>query len=376
MARQGEAIPTQTQSAEITLSANITSVKSVPIHLTTPHLTTTHLTQSTLKQMDLNHVAQQFNQRLSQRALFYAQHFVATTKPQGLSFDSWSQPAAYQQLLLNFAKAYPPLTAAKISARQQTANAKTLLCHSRSSKALHSLWGQWYFGLLVPPMLEWIFQVRTSMQMTKSIEEIDLLPQQFFIHPHDSGRVANVEFFLNRTNRPIPTPNKSEYKLLQLNQTRGLLLTCNIQSPLQDEQLLEQRIIQSPLQDERLVERRIIQFIQTNLAPSVERLTCLSPTPAKLYWSHLGYLIHWYLGEIALPMQQFNQLTQRLFQTSTFADGTVNPLYNSINLAPACEPSSGCTRRVCCLRNQLANSHQCGDCPLVTRAQARRAAQG
>ncbi|MGL5486851.1 MAG: siderophore-iron reductase FhuF [Shewanella sp.] len=355
MARQGEAIPTQTQSAEITLSANITSVKSVPIHLTTPHLT-----QSALNQMDLNHVAQQFNQRLSQQAPFYAQHFVATTKPQGLSFDTWSQPAVYQQLLLNFAKAYPPLTAAKISATQQTANAKTLLCHSHSSKALHSLWGQWYFGLLVPPMLEWIVQVTTSMQMAKSIEEIDLLPQQFFIHPHDSGRVANIEFSLNRTNRPIPTPNKSEYKLQQLNQARGLL-TCNNQSP---------------LQDERLVERRIIQFIQTNLAPSVERLTGLSPTPAKLYWSHLGYLIHWYLGEMALPMQQFNQLTQRLFQTNTFADGTVNPLYNSINLAPACEPSSGCTRRVCCLRNQLANSHQCGDCPLVARTQARRAAQG
>lgn len=361
MARQGEAIPTQTQSAEITLSANITSVKSVPIHLTTPHLTTKHLTQSALKQIDLNHVAQQFNQRLSQQAPFYAQHFVATTKPQGLSFDTWSQPAVYQQLLVNFAKAYPPLTAAKISATLQTANAKTLLCHSHSSKALHSLWGQWYFGLLVPPMLEWIVQVTTSMLMAKSIEEIDLLPQQFFIHPHDSGRVANIEFSLNRTNRPIPTPNKSEYKLQQLNQACGLLLTCNNQSP---------------LQDERLVEQRIIQFIQTNLAPSVERLNCLSPTPPKLYWSHLGYLIHWYLGEMALPMQQFNQLTQRLFQTSTFADGTVNPLYNSINLAPACEPSSGGIRRVCCLRNQLANSHQCGDCPLVARAQARRAAQG
>ncbi|MBW0282011.1 siderophore-iron reductase FhuF [Shewanella xiamenensis] len=298
-------------------------------------------------QMDLTQVAQEFNQRLALRAPFYAQHFVATTKPQGLSFDTWSQPAVYQQLLLDFAKAYPPLGKTSSFITLENIPEQILLSHSHNSKALHSLWGQWYFGLLVPPMLEWIISAPHSLASTieqiEQIEQLDIAPEHFYLRPHDSGRVAGFEFQLT----PTPRDNVAIVKA-------GIVKSTVLTPPR---------------------ERQLIQWIQSHLIPSVERLTGLSPTPAKLYWSHLGYLIHWYLGEMALPEIEFEQLKTQLFNTKSFDDGEVNPLYNSINLLPASAADADNIRRVCCLRYQLANSHRCGDCPLATRAQAKRAAQ-
>ena len=294
-----------------------------------------------LSPADLTQVAKAFNQRLALRAPFYAQHFVATTQPQGLSFDTWSQPAVYQQLLLDFAKAYPPLGKSTSPIPSENIPEQILLSHSHNSKALHSLWGQWYFGLLVPPMLEWIISAPQSLVST--IEQIDIVPEHFYLRPHDSGRVAGFEFQLT----PTPRDNVSIVKVA--------IVKTTVLTPTR--------------------ERRLIKWIQSHLIPSVERLTSLSPTPAKLYWSHLGYLIHWYLGEMALPEIEFEHLKALLFNTKSFDDGEDNPLYNSINLLPASAADADNIRRVCCLRYQLANSHRCGDCPLATRAQAKRAAQ-
>jgi len=77
---------------------------------------------------------------------------------------------------------------------------------------------------------------------------------------------------------------------------------------------------------------------------------------------------------MALPEIEFEHLKALLFNTTSFDDGEVNPLYNSINLLPAPVADVGNIRRVCCLRYQLTNSHRCGDCPLATRAQAKCAA--
>ncbi|MFB2639220.1 siderophore-iron reductase FhuF [Shewanella bicestrii] len=308
---------------------------------------TTDLTA--LSPADLTQVAKAFNQRLALRAPFYAQHFVATTKPQGLSVDTWSQPAVYQQLLLDFAKAYPPLGKSTSPIPLENIPEQILLSHSHNSKALHSLWGQWYFGLLVPPMLEWIINVPHSLasplEQIEQTEQIDIAPKHFYLRPHNSGRVAGFEFQLTLA----PTP---QVKITIVKAARG-----------------KTTVLTPPR------ERRLIKWIQSHLVPSVERLTGLSPTPAKLYWSHLGYLIHWYLGEMALPEIEFERLKALLFNTKAFEDGEVNPLYNSINLLPASAAHADNIRRVCCLRYQLANSHRCGDCPLATRAQAKRAAQ-
>ncbi|MFB2650479.1 siderophore-iron reductase FhuF [Shewanella mangrovisoli] len=345
MARQGETVPTLVKLSRGTQPDHTlchhTPSQSVG---TVGGAQTTNLTA--LSQVDLTQVAKAFNQRLALRAPFYAQHFVATTKPQGLCFDTWSQPAVYQQLLLDFAKAYPPLGKSTSPIPLENIPEQILLSHSHNSKALHSLWGQWYFGLLVPPMLEWIINAPHSLASTlEQIEQIDIAPEHFYLRPHDSGRVAGFEFQLTLA----PTPQVKT----------AIVKTARVKTT-----------VLTPFR-----ERQLIQWIQRHLIPSVERLTGLSPTPAKLYWSHLGYLIHWYLGEMALPEIEFERLKALLFNTKAFEDGEVNPLYNSINLLPASAPHSDNIRRVCCLRYQLVNSHRCGDCPLATRAQAKRAAQ-
>ncbi|PWF62293.1 siderophore-iron reductase FhuF [Shewanella sp. BC20] len=340
MARQRETVPTLAKLSRGTQPDHTehSHSKCSP----TVDAQTTDLTA--LSPADLTKVAKAFNQRLALRAPFYAQHFVATTKPQGLSFDTWSQPAVYRQLLLDFAKAYPPLAKTTSSIPLENIPEQILLSHSHNSKALHSLWGQWYFGLLVPPMLEWIINAPHSLASTiEQIEQLDIAPEHFYLRPHDSGRVAGFEFQLT------PTP-RDKVAIVKTGIVKSTVLT--------------------PPR-----ERRLIKWIQSHLIPSVERLTGLSPTPAKLYWSHLGYLIHWYLGEMVLPEIEFEQLKTLLFNTKSFEDGEDNPLYNSINLLPTSAAHSDNIRRVCCLRYQLANSHRCDDCPLATRAQAKRAAQ-
>ncbi|QYJ72928.1 siderophore-iron reductase FhuF [Shewanella sp. FJAT-51649] len=341
MARQGESVPALVKLYSKTKpSATKHCQTKCAQSLGTANTKQTEL-GLTKNQMDLTQVAKAFNQRLALRAPFYAQHFVATTKPQGLSVDTWSQPAVYQQLLLDFAKAYPPLAKTTSSIPSENVPEQVLLSHSHNSKALHSLWGQWYFGLLVPPMLEWIINAPHSLASTlEQIEQIDIAPEHFYLRPHDSGRVAGFEFQLTLA----PTP-----------QVKTAIVKTTVLTPPR--------------------ERQLIKWIQSHLVPSVERLADLSPTPAKLYWSHLGYLIHWYLGEMALPNIEFEYLKALLFNTKSFEDGEANPLYNSINLLPDTATHTDNIRRVCCLRYQLVNSHRCGDCPLATRAQAKRAAQ-
>ncbi|MEL4282432.1 MULTISPECIES: siderophore-iron reductase FhuF [Shewanella] len=338
MARQGESVPALVKLSSKTkpsATKHCHSKCSQSLNTASAKQTALGLTKS---QIDLTQVAQEFNQQLALRAPFYAQHFVATTKPQGLSFDAWSQSAVYQQLLLDFAKTYPPLGKTTSSSPLENNPEQILLSHSHNSKALHSLWGQWYFGLLVPPMLEWIINAPHSLASTlEQIEQIEIAPEHFYLRPHDSGRVAGFEFQLT----PTPRDKAARVKTTVLTPHR----------------------------------ERLIKWIQSHLVPSVERLTGLSPTPTKLYWSHLGYLIHWYLGEMALPEIEFERLKALLFNTKSFEDGEANPLYNSINLLPDSAPHADNIRRVCCLRYQLTNSHRCGDCPLATRAQAKRAAQ-
>lgn len=347
MARQRETVPTLAKLSRGTQPDHTKQCHHNPsqsLGTVVSAQTTTDLTA--LSPADLTQVAKAFNQRLAQRAPFYAQHFVATTKPQGLSVDTWSQPAVYQQLLLDFAKAYPPLAKTTSPIPLENNPEQILLSHSHNSKALHSLWGQWYFGLLVPPMLEWIINAPHSLSSPlEQIEQIDIAPEHFYLRPHDSGRVAGFEFQLTLA----PTPQ------VKTAIVKAAIVKTTVLTPSS--------------------ERQLIKWIQSHLVPSVERLTGLSPTPAKLYWSHLGYLIHWYLGEMALPNIEFEHLKELLFNTKAFEDGEANPLYNSINLLPASASHADNIRRVCCLRYQLTNSHRCGDCPLATRAQAKRAAQ-
>ncbi|AUD60868.1 iron reductase [Shewanella sp. Pdp11] len=348
----------------------------------------------------LNQTILTLNQLLHERAPFYGEHFSATTSPTGLSFDEWSCADTYQTLLARFAIAHPSaetqseteaVTEAKTETDKTAATSRTPAFASKSAaanknavasrkdtrKALHSLWGQWYFGLLVPPMMEWIFNAPET-----DLESIHWQPQSIFMQVHPSGRVAKFECNIAK-HQPNTALTFKKYHgfepLCQTNTKSSFKTDTKVHSPLS---------LYKPTVDKELALQGLILNL---LQPSVERLLTLSPVPVKLYWSHLGYLIHWYLGELGLTEQHSQQLKQALFRRTTFLDGSTNPLYNSINLliepvqssADSSKDSSvktsttlnskpspkiHCIRRTCCLRYQLANTGQCHDCPLLSRA--------
>ncbi|WMB74610.1 IucA/IucC family C-terminal-domain containing protein [Shewanella oncorhynchi] len=356
------------------------------------------LRETSLSQDGLNQTILTLNQLLHERAPFYGEHFSATSSPTGLSFDEWSCADTYQTLLARFAIAHPSAetqTETKTENETETdktaATSRTPAFASKSAlvsksaatnrkdtrKALHSLWGQWYFGLLVPPMMEWIFNAPKT-----DVETLHWQPQSVFMQVHPSGRVAKFEFKIAKYQPITALTFKKHHGIETLSQTNtkpSIKIDTEVHSPLSP---------YKPPVDKELV---LQGFILNLLQPSVERLLTLSPVPAKLYWSHLGYLIHWYLGELGLTEQHSQQLKQALFRSTTFLDGSTNPLYNSINLLIEPEQDSAtpntvarivtstasrskpspkihCIRRTCCLRYQLANTGQCHDCPLLSRA--------
>lgn len=323
----------------------------------------------------LNQTILTLNQLLHERAPFYGEHLSATQSPTGLSFDEWSNVDTYQKLIARFAIAHPSAETqveTEVSKTAATSRApafasKSALVSKRATasrkdtrKALHSLWGQWYFGLLVPPVMEWIFNAKKA-----DFEPIHWQPQSVFMQIHASGRVAKFEFKITKQ-QPNTALTFKKYHgiepLSQINTKPSFKTDTKVHSPLTPYKL--------PVDKELALQGLILNLLQ----PSVERLLTLSPVPAKLYWSHLGYLIHWYLGELGLSQQQSQQLKQALFRRTTFFDGTQNPLYNSINLIVEPKEDSTniqCIRRTCCLRYQLANTGQCHDCPLLSRPNAK-----
>lgn len=317
----------------------------------------------------LNQTILTLNQLLHERAPFYGEHLSATQYPTGLSFDEWSCADTYQKLIARFAIAHPSAeTQVETEVSQTAATSRApafaiksaLVSRKDTRKALHSLWGQWYFGLLVPPVMEWIFNAKKA-----DFEPIHWQPQSVFMQIHASGRVAKFEFKITKQ-QPNTALTFKKYHgiepLSQINTKPSFKTDTKVHSPLTS--------YKPPVDKELALQGLVLNLLQ----PSVERLLTLSPVPAKLYWSHLGYLIHWYLGELGLSQQQSQQLKQALFRRTTFFDGTQNPLYNSINLIV--EPKEGstniqCIRRTCCLRYQLANTGQCHDCPLLSRPNAK-----
>lgn len=348
----------------------------------------------------LNQTMLTLNQLLHKRAPFYGEHLSATQSPMGLSFDEWSSADTYQKLIARFAIAHPSaetqseteaVTEAETETDKTAANSRAHAFDNKSAlvsknaaasrnavanrkdtrKALHSLWGQWYFGLLVPPVMEWIFNAPKA-----DFETLHWQPQSVFMQLHASGRVAKFEFNIAKYQPNTTLTFKQHHNiepLCQINTKPSFNTDTEVHSPLTS--------YKPPVEKELVLQGLILNLLQ----PSVERLHTLSPVPAKLYWSHLGYLIHWYLGELGLTEQHSQQLKQALFRRATFLNGSTNPLYNSINLliepeqsadsnknsntktSSTSSPKIHCIRRTCCLRYQLANTGQCQDCPLMQR---------
>lgn len=333
------------------------------------------LCDTSISQDALNQTILTLNQLLHERAPFYGEHLSATLSPTGLSFDEWSSADTYQKLIARFAIAHPSAeTQSETEAvtEAETETDKTAAANRKDTrKALHSLWGQWYFGLLVPPLMEWIFNAPKA-----DFETIHWQPQSVFMQLHASGRVAKFEFNIAKYQPNTALTFKQHHSiepLCQINTKPSFNTDTEVHSPLTS--------YKPPVEKELVLQGFTLNLLQ----PSVERLLTLSPVPAKLYWSHLGYLIHWYLGELGLTEQHSQQLKQALFRRATFLNGSTNPLYNSINLliepeqsadsnknsntktSSTSSPKIHCIRRTCCLRYQLANTGQCHDCPLMQR---------
>lgn len=290
------------------------------------------------------------NQLLAERAPYYAQHLRASDTPKGFAFTDWATQQHYNTLIERFALAHPSVSknthadahastnannSATISTKLSTIDVQqhsvqTSIAGSQIKaqentrkdirKAQHSLWAQWYFGLLVPPIFQWLVHQHSSL---------DFRPNAVYLQPHETGRVAS--FCLHISSSPhvscTPQPQKSTLDLHQV----------------------------------------LSDFILQGLQPTVLRLSQLSQLPAKAYWSHLGYLIYWYLGELTLTPSIERQLKEAIFKQKTLPLGGIatiktadNPLYNSIKIV-----DNQCIRRTCCLRYQLANTGQCHDCPLL-----------
>lgn len=174
-------------------------------------------------------------------------------------------------------------------------------------RALHSLWAQWYFGLLVPPVM---------LLLLLSPTPLDTRPQNFRVLFHDSGR---PEAFIS-----FPAlPAAAGYHASSL--------------------------------------QRLTAFVEHHLRPVVGVLAALSGMSGKLNWSNIGYVMHWYLGELRSHLGDalHQQLEHALFFSPVFANGNENPLYRSVVVR-----NGAIQRRTCCQRYRLPKVKSCPDCPL------------
>lgn len=176
----------------------------------------------------------------------------------------------------------------------------------REAKPLQSLWAQWYFGLVLPPlMLALIMEPRA----------LDCSPQHIHMLPHQTGRPA--AFWID------------------VQEDEGARYLSAVQ--------------------------RIDRLIQHTLIPMVDAIERHGDINARLLWNNNGFLMHWFLGELksAVPTQTLLALEHALFFNRQLLDGSDNPLYRTVI------PRNGTmARRSCCQRYRLPDVERCGNCSL------------
>lgn len=176
----------------------------------------------------------------------------------------------------------------------------------RQRKPLKSLWAQWYFGLLVPPLM---------LALLANDRAVDVSPDRIHVTFHETGRAAR--FYLD---------------------VREDLSTTSLPQPL-----------------------RLEKLWTACIAPVVEALEASGDINGKLIWSNTGYLVNWFLGEMReqLGEAHYHALRHACFFDAQLSDGRDNPLYRTV------VPRNGLlVRRTCCQRNRLPGVQQCGDCTL------------
>lgn len=176
-------------------------------------------------------------------------------------------------------------------------------------KALYSLWGQWYFGLVIPPMILMLLALPTM---------IDPRPERVRIKFHATGR-----------------PEAIYYQHRWLEKSPSSLL------------------------------ERLYLLLDHHIIPVMAKIECQPKANVRLIWNNIGYLMFWYLREFVNklgPIEDYDTIIENLFLTSNLPDGRENPLYRTV-----IPRNDAMERRTCCQRNKLPGVGSCLDCPLESR---------
>ncbi|PHM70673.1 siderophore-iron reductase FhuF [Xenorhabdus kozodoii] len=173
-----------------------------------------------------------------------------------------------------------------------------------NQKGLYSLWAQWYFGLIVPPMMLMLLEYPQAVNTDYNLFQVEF---------HETGR-----------------PNVVYYRLTWLDESISLL-------------------------------ERYHSMLDRHIIPVCEKIESYRGINGRLLWNNIGYVMHWYLNNFKERMDadQYDTLIQDLFFTQTLPDGRDNPLYRTVIMR-----NNVIQRRCCCQRNKLPGVGNCHDCPL------------
>ncbi|MEQ1965014.1 siderophore-iron reductase FhuF [Xenorhabdus khoisanae] len=177
-----------------------------------------------------------------------------------------------------------------------------------NQKGLYSLWAQWYFGLVVPPMMLMLLEYPRAVDTDYKLFQVEF---------HETGR-----------------PNVVYYQLTWMDESISLL-------------------------------ERYHSMLDRHIIPVCEKIETYRGINGRLLWNNIGYVMHWYLENFKerIDKEQYNTLIQNLFFEKILPDGRDNPLYRTVIMK-----NNAIQRRCCCQRNKLPGVGNCHDCPLESTA--------
>ncbi|WGO83222.1 siderophore-iron reductase FhuF [Arsenophonus apicola] len=177
-----------------------------------------------------------------------------------------------------------------------------------NQKGLYSLWAQWYFGLVIPPMM---------LMLLEYPQAINTSYHRVSIEFHASGR-----------------PNIVYYQLAWMAKPLSLL-------------------------------ERYHDLLQQHIIPVCKKIEFYRGINGRLLWNNIGYIMYWYLMNFKekLDANQYNNLINMLFFEKKMLNNQDNPLYRTVIVR-----NNVIQRRSCCQRNKLPGVGNCHDCPLEAMA--------
>ncbi|AYA39594.1 siderophore-iron reductase FhuF [Xenorhabdus nematophila] len=177
-----------------------------------------------------------------------------------------------------------------------------------NQKGLYSLWAQWYFGLIVPPMMLMLIEYPQAVDTDYNLFQVEF---------HETGR-----------------PNIAYYQLTWMDESISLL-------------------------------ERYHSMLERHIIPVCEKIESYRGINGRLLWNNIGYVMYWYLENFKdrIGAGQYEALIQSLYFEQTLPNGKDNPLYRTVILK-----NNIIQRRCCCQRNKLPGVGNCHDCPLESTA--------